>query len=57
MILAMLPTYNEAENIKPLMEEILALRSDIEIVVIDDNSPDGTWRIVGEMCRLGNYRQ
>ena len=50
MILAMLPTYNEAENIKPLMEEILALRSDMEIVVIDDNSPDGTWRIVGEMA-------
>lgn len=48
MIMTTLPTYNEAENIKPLMDEILALRSDMEIVVIDDNSPDGTWRIVGE---------
>ncbi len=48
-IMAMLPTYNEAENIKPLIEEILSLRDDMEVVVVDDNSPDGTWRIVKEM--------
>lgn len=42
----LLPTYNEAENINPL---ITALRKHIpkaEILVVDDNSPDGTAKIV-----------
>ena len=42
------PTYNERENIGPLTEEIfdiVAAESDIdlELIVVDDNSPDGTW--------------
>lgn len=45
----MLPTYNEAENIKPLINEILALSDDMDVVVVDDNSPDGTWKIVKEI--------
>jgi dolichol-phosphate mannosyltransferase len=45
-ILAMLPTYNEAENINPLLDEILALGPEYEALVIDDNSPDGTWKLV-----------
>lgn len=48
-IMAMLPTYNEAENIQPLIRELLALRSDMEVVVVDDHSPDGTWQLVEEM--------
>lgn len=48
-IMAMLPTYNEAENIQPLIRELLALRDDMEVVVVDDNSPDGTWKLVKEM--------
>lgn len=45
-ILATLPTYNESENILPLMEEILNLGNEFEVLVIDDHSPDGTWKIV-----------
>lgn len=44
-----LPTYNEADNILPLIEAILKGASDdrdVEIIVVDDNSPDGTHRIV-----------
>lgn len=44
-----LPTYNEAENILPLIEAILKDAvdgRDVEIIVVDDNSPDGTYRIV-----------
>lgn len=38
-----LPTYNEAENICPLIDRILnCLSPPFEIIVIDDNSPDGT---------------
>ncbi|MGI8906118.1 MAG: polyprenol monophosphomannose synthase [Candidatus Sumerlaeaceae bacterium] len=50
-ILAMLPTYNEAENIGPLMDQILALGPEYEALVIDDDSPDGTWKIVQELSQ------
>ena len=45
-IIVTLPTYNESENIEPLIDDILCLREDLEIVVVDDDSPDGTWKIV-----------
>lgn len=49
-IVATLPTYNEAENIAPLIDEILSLGEEYEVLVIDDNSPDGTWRIVQKIA-------
>ncbi|MBX7247397.1 MAG: polyprenol monophosphomannose synthase [Candidatus Sumerlaeaceae bacterium] len=49
-IVATLPTYNESENIGPLIEELLALGTEYEVLVIDDNSPDGTWKIVGDLA-------
>ncbi|MCX7962988.1 MAG: polyprenol monophosphomannose synthase [Candidatus Sumerlaea chitinivorans] len=45
-IIVTLPTYNEAQNIEPLIEELLALGEEFEVLVIDDHSPDGTWQIV-----------
>jgi dolichol-phosphate mannosyltransferase len=46
-----LPSYNESENIKEAIERIHAALGDqlLEIIVVDDNSPDGTWKIVEEM--------
>ncbi|MCX5915929.1 MAG: glycosyltransferase, partial [Deltaproteobacteria bacterium] len=44
--MAMIPTYNEALNIEPLLREILRQGPDIGAVVVDDNSPDGTAAIV-----------
>ncbi len=45
-----LPTYNERENIGPLIERIFALlREEAEVIVVDDNSPDGTWQVVKEL--------
>ena len=41
-----LPTYNERENIGPLVEEIFSLLPEIGILVVDDNSPDGTADVV-----------
>ncbi|MCD4761046.1 polyprenol monophosphomannose synthase [bacterium] len=44
--LVIIPTYNEAENIVPLIEKIIKQYSDIDILVIDDNSPDRTAELV-----------
>ncbi len=44
-----LPTYNEAENIGPLVRELRG--QGFEVLVADDNSPDGTWRQVEELAR------
>jgi len=39
---AVIPTYNERENIEKLVGEVLAQDDDIHVLVVDDNSPDGT---------------
>jgi dolichol-phosphate mannosyltransferase len=42
-----MPTYNEKENIEALIDAVLeTVKSDVEVVVVDDDSPDETWRIV-----------
>lgn len=46
--LVLLPTYNERENILELIGQVLALPSGVELLVIDDNSPDGTAQAVEE---------
>lgn len=43
-------TYNEAENIARLLADIMKLGPEYEVVVVDDNSPDGTGRLVSEMA-------
>ena len=45
-ILIVLPTYNERENIAPMLEALLALPDQVDVLVVDDNSPDGTWQYV-----------
>ncbi len=42
----LIPTYNEKDNIAKLCRDILAICPDLNIFVIDDNSPDGTGSIV-----------
>lgn len=45
-----IPTYNESENIVRLVTEILALPIGAHVVVVDDNSPDGTGPLVDELA-------
>ena len=40
-----LPTYNEAENLPRLIPAVLALPLDLRVLVVDDNSPDGTGQV------------
>ena len=46
-----IPTYNERENIGTLVESILGLGLDPRVIVVDDNSPDGTGRLADELAR------
>lgn len=45
-----LPTYDERENLAPMIEAILAVVPRVEVLVIDDNSPDGTGRLADEIA-------
>ena len=47
-------TYNEKENIKKLLENLNHLKIDIDILVIDDNSPDKTWEILQKLEKNTN---
>lgn len=47
--LVIIPTYNERENIVALLEQLLALPHELEVLVVDDNSPDGTADLVEGM--------
>ena len=44
-----IPTYNEAENIQNIIDTILTLQMDTDVLVVDDNSPDGTAEIVKKL--------
>ena len=44
--LIIIPTFNEKENIKSIIIAVFALQKDFDILVVDDNSPDGTADIV-----------
>ena len=50
--LLVLPTYNEAENIRPMVKRLLNLETVIDVLVVDDNSPDGTGDIASELAEL-----
>jgi dolichol-phosphate mannosyltransferase len=45
-----IPTYNERENIGPLVKEILNLGLDSQVIIVDDNSPDGTGELADELA-------
>jgi dolichol-phosphate mannosyltransferase len=48
--LVVIPTYNEAENLPLLLPEVLVQDSRLEVLVVDDNSPDGTGKLADELA-------
>ena len=50
-IAAVIPTYNEAENLPNLVSALLTLPLDLRLLVVDDNSPDGTGSVADELAR------
>jgi dolichol-phosphate mannosyltransferase len=48
--LVVVPTYNERENLPPLAQRLLSLHSPVDMLVVDDNSPDGTGKIADDLA-------
>jgi dolichol-phosphate mannosyltransferase len=48
--LVIVPTYNERENLPSLVERVLAQPVSFSVLVVDDNSPDGTGRLADEIA-------
>jgi dolichol-phosphate mannosyltransferase len=48
--LVIIPTYNERDNLASIVGRVLAARSDVEVLVVDDDSPDGTGELADELA-------
>jgi dolichol-phosphate mannosyltransferase len=56
LVCTVLPTYNERDNIVPLIERLLKANDDpYMVLVVDDNSPDGTWQAVEALQAKYNH--
>lgn len=52
-----IPTYNEADNLPKLVAAFFSLPiSDLNLLIVDDNSPDGTGKLADELCKQWNGR-
>jgi dolichol-phosphate mannosyltransferase len=49
--LVIVPTYNERENLPALVKRVLGQPAPVELLIVDDNSPDGTGRMADEMTK------
>ena len=49
--IVVLPTYNEAENLQPIVAAILSELPKSRVLIVDDNSPDGTGRIADQLSQ------
>ncbi|OGC76438.1 MAG: dolichyl-phosphate beta-D-mannosyltransferase [candidate division Zixibacteria bacterium RBG_16_40_9] len=52
--LVIIPTYNEKENLEKIVPEILKMDDSLNILVVDDNSPDGTGEIAERIASKNN---
>ncbi len=49
--LIIVPTYNERENLPDLVQRVIALPVPVDLLIVDDNSPDGTGRMADDFAR------
>jgi dolichol-phosphate mannosyltransferase len=49
--LVVIPTYDEAENLPLIVPRVLEQHPDIEVLIVDDNSPDGTGKLADELAQ------
>ena len=48
--LVVIPTYNESSNLRGIVEEVLDTNEIMSVLIIDDNSPDGTGKLADELA-------
>jgi dolichol-phosphate mannosyltransferase len=48
-VVIIIPTYNEIDNLHPLLDEIFSYAPETDILIVDDNSPDGTGKLADEI--------
>jgi dolichol-phosphate mannosyltransferase len=48
--LVIIPTYNERDNLEPISSAVLKAEARVDILVVDDNSPDGTGQLADELA-------
>jgi dolichol-phosphate mannosyltransferase len=51
VIYVVIPTYNEVDNIASLIQALLDTSANITILIVDDNSPDGTGKVIDELAK------
>ncbi len=49
-ILVTIPTYDECDNVRPISEAVFGAQPQCDMLFVDDNSPDGTGRVLDEMA-------
>jgi dolichol-phosphate mannosyltransferase len=49
-VVMVIPTYNEALNLRVVLERLRRAQSDVDVLIVDDNSPDGTGKIGDELA-------
>ncbi|MGC4105451.1 MAG: polyprenol monophosphomannose synthase [Thermomicrobiales bacterium] len=49
-VLVVIPTYNEIDNLRPIVTEVIALGAGYAVLIVDDNSPDGTGMLAEELA-------
>ena len=54
-VLVIIPTYNEAENIGPIVARLRAAVPDADVLIADDNSPDGTGRLADDLAAADDH--
>ncbi|GAA1448197.1 polyprenol monophosphomannose synthase [Leifsonia poae] len=53
--LVIIPTYNERENVEPIVARVRAATPEVEVLVVDDNSPDGTGAIADALAAADTH--
>ena len=50
--IVIIPTYKERENVKAIIEAVFSQAKDFDVLIVDDNSPDGTAEIVESLQKI-----
>lgn len=53
--LVIIPTYNEKENLPRIVGRLRTAQPEVDVLIVDDNSPDGTGELADELANTGDH--